>query len=127
MCPIIGDRYQCQDCVEKIGFDLCGDCYNSGCMLPGRFNQQHRPDHKFKLKKLNTLQHYMLRLVIGRLDNVSTAFVLSNDGSEDGTTLTAPTSPSDVQEDAEDDLAISFVLEDEAGPEHQNDSQSNSN
>ncbi|KAL3716216.1 hypothetical protein ACJRO7_007905 [Eucalyptus globulus] len=51
MCPIIGDRYQCQDCVESIGFDLSGDCYNSCCKLPGWFNQQHRPEHKFELKK----------------------------------------------------------------------------
>ncbi|KAK3405962.1 hypothetical protein EUGRSUZ_K02171 [Eucalyptus grandis] len=51
MYPIIGDRYRCQDCVERIGFDLCGDCCNSRCKPPGRFNQQHRPEHKFELKK----------------------------------------------------------------------------
>lgn len=49
MLPIIGDRYNCVDCLEKIGFDLCGECYNSSSKLPGRFNQQHRPEHKFVL------------------------------------------------------------------------------
>ncbi|KAM3731668.1 hypothetical protein ACB098_12G181400 [Castanea mollissima] len=47
--PIIGDRYRCKDCKERIGFDLCGDCYNTQSKLPGRFNQQHTPEHKFEL------------------------------------------------------------------------------
>ncbi|XP_048138306.1 E3 ubiquitin-protein ligase PRT1-like [Rhodamnia argentea] len=125
MYPIIGDRYRCQDCVEKIGFDLCGDCYNSRCKLPGRFNQQHRPEHKFKLVKPSTLQNYMLRLAT--VADGSTALVLSDDGLEDGVTLTAPTSPRDGQEDDENRMPITFVLERDAGSEHQNDSQSNFN
>ncbi|GFP98325.1 E3 ubiquitin-protein ligase prt1 [Phtheirospermum japonicum] len=47
MYPIIGLRYKCKDCVEKIGFDLCEGCYNSSSKLPGRFNQQHTQDHQF--------------------------------------------------------------------------------
>ncbi|WCJ38088.1 E3 ubiquitin-protein ligase PRT1 [Euphorbia peplus] len=47
MYPIIGDRYKCEDCFEKIGFDLCGGCYNTNSKRPGRFNQQHTPEHKF--------------------------------------------------------------------------------
>jgi hypothetical protein len=47
--PITGDRYRCCDCKEFIGFDLCGDCYNTRSKLPGRFNQQHKPEHQFKL------------------------------------------------------------------------------
>ncbi|CAI0561047.1 unnamed protein product [Linum tenue] len=49
MCPIIGERHRCVDCVEAIGFDLCGECYNSRSKLPGRFNQQHTPEHRFEL------------------------------------------------------------------------------
>ncbi|XP_040365676.1 E3 ubiquitin-protein ligase PRT1 isoform X2 [Rosa chinensis] len=49
MYPIIGDRYRCKDCVEKIGFDLCNDCYNTSSKLPGRFNQQHTAEHQFEL------------------------------------------------------------------------------
>ncbi|KAE9603360.1 hypothetical protein Lal_00008217 [Lupinus albus] len=49
MYPIIGDRYRCMDCKELIGFDLCGDCYNTRSKRPGRFNQQHTPEHKFQL------------------------------------------------------------------------------
>ncbi|CAN1140890.1 E3 ubiquitin-protein ligase PRT1 [Linum perenne] len=48
MYPIIGDRYRCINCVEDIGFDLCGECYNSRSKLPGRFNQQHTEEHKFE-------------------------------------------------------------------------------
>ncbi|KAK2643936.1 hypothetical protein Ddye_019131 [Dipteronia dyeriana] len=29
ICPIIGERYKCKDCVEKIGFDLCEACYKN--------------------------------------------------------------------------------------------------
>ncbi|KAK1265926.1 E3 ubiquitin-protein ligase PRT1 [Acorus gramineus] len=47
--PIIGKRHNCKDCVEKIGFDLCGDCYENRSTLPGRFNQQHTPEHIFEL------------------------------------------------------------------------------
>lgn len=49
MCPIIGLRYRCKDCVEDIGFDLCEGCYNSPSKLPGRFNQQHTKDHQFQV------------------------------------------------------------------------------
>ncbi|XP_039003847.1 E3 ubiquitin-protein ligase PRT1-like [Hibiscus syriacus] len=48
MSPIIGDRYECIDCTEKIGFDLCGDCYSTRPKLPGRFNQRHTPEHRFE-------------------------------------------------------------------------------
>ncbi|XP_074304696.1 E3 ubiquitin-protein ligase PRT1-like, partial [Silene latifolia] len=51
MYPIVGDRYRCQDCVEKMGFDLCGDCYKTSSKRPGRFNQQHTSDHRFELMK----------------------------------------------------------------------------
>ena len=47
MCPIIGERYKCKDCLVKIGFDLCEGCHNRSANLPGRFNQQHTPEHKF--------------------------------------------------------------------------------
>lgn len=73
------------------------------------------------------MQNYMLRLVTGQLDDGSTALVFPNEGSEDGVSPTAPTSLSDVQEDAENGLSINFVFEDEPDSEHQNNSQSNSN
>ncbi|EPS70721.1 hypothetical protein M569_04044, partial [Genlisea aurea] len=52
MYPIIGERYKCKDCVEKIGFDLCKDCYKSRSKLPGRFSQQHRwGEHRLEMVK----------------------------------------------------------------------------
>ena len=47
--PIRGERYKCKDCTEVIGFDLCGECYNTRSKLPGRFNQQHTSDHRMEL------------------------------------------------------------------------------
>lgn len=45
MYPIEGVRYRCVQCTEKIGFDLCGSCYESGGNVMGRFNQEHQPNH----------------------------------------------------------------------------------
>ncbi|XP_047330788.1 E3 ubiquitin-protein ligase PRT1-like [Impatiens glandulifera] len=47
MLPIVGERYKCKDCKEMMGFDLCEECYRCSSKLPGRFNQQHRPEHRF--------------------------------------------------------------------------------
>lgn len=69
--PIIGNRYKCNDCKEKIGFDLCGDCYDSRSKLPGRFNQQHTSDHSFKLVEPDPRRNIMLRLITGQLGDRS--------------------------------------------------------
>ncbi|KAH7332037.1 hypothetical protein KP509_20G064900 [Ceratopteris richardii] len=45
MFPIEGVRYRCTECIEKIGFDLCGSCYKHGGYVIGRFNQEHHPQH----------------------------------------------------------------------------------
>ncbi|XP_024030063.1 E3 ubiquitin-protein ligase PRT1 isoform X2 [Morus notabilis] len=80
MFPIIGERYNCKDCVEEIGFDLCGDCYNTSSKLPGRFNQRHTPEHRFELLKSNTIRNIMLRLVTGQFEDGSTALVFGKVG-----------------------------------------------
>ena len=61
MYPLIGKRYRCTDCKEKIGFDLCETCYNSNSKLPGRFNQQHTPDHKFEIDDSQMLGRILFR------------------------------------------------------------------
>ncbi|KAI3880387.1 hypothetical protein MKX03_020868 [Papaver bracteatum] len=63
MCPIVGERYQCKDCVESIGFDLCGSCYNTGSKRPGRFNQQHTEGHSFQQRKALRLSDVTVRLL----------------------------------------------------------------
>ncbi|PQQ08047.1 E3 ubiquitin-protein ligase PRT1 isoform X2 [Prunus yedoensis var. nudiflora] len=93
MFPIIGDRYNCLDCFEKKGFDLCSHCYNTNSKLPGRFNQQHTPEHRFKLVRKDSIRN-QLKLVIGDLDDISLALIIASISSE-GTI-----SP-DAQEDAE--------------------------
>ncbi|XP_054779592.1 E3 ubiquitin-protein ligase PRT1 isoform X2 [Prosopis cineraria] len=65
MFPIVGDRYRCKDCKEKVGFDLCGDCYKIRSKIPGRFNQQHTPDHEFELKQSNLIRN-IVTLVAGQ-------------------------------------------------------------
>jgi len=57
--PIRGKRYKCKDCTELIGFDLCEACYNSSSKLPGRFNQQHTPDHRMELDNSALLQRFL--------------------------------------------------------------------
>ncbi|KAF9611567.1 hypothetical protein IFM89_033571 [Coptis chinensis] len=63
MFPIVGERYKCNDCEEAISFDLCGECYNTSSKLPGRFNQQHTPKHKFELVNSDLIRNIMRRLV----------------------------------------------------------------
>ncbi|MQM01691.1 hypothetical protein Taro_034448 [Colocasia esculenta] len=58
MYPIVGKRYKCKDCKEKIGFDLCESCYNTRSKLPARFNQQHTPDHTFELDESMMLSRF---------------------------------------------------------------------
>lgn len=77
MSPIIGDRYQCKNCTEKIGFDLCGDCFRTRPKLPGRFNQRHTPEHKLELiKPANIVRRY------GRLNHGSSSFFAFDEASE---------------------------------------------
>ncbi|CAL4886648.1 unnamed protein product [Urochloa decumbens] len=57
--PIRGERYKCKDCTELIGFDLCGTCYRSSSKLPGRFNQQHTPDHRMELDNSALLPSFL--------------------------------------------------------------------
>ncbi|KAK9281179.1 hypothetical protein L1049_004074 [Liquidambar formosana] len=108
MLPIIGDRYKCKDCVEAIGFDLCGDCYNTCSKLPGRFNQQHTPEHKFQL--LRSSHDVMLSQVTVQLEG----------GSSENSENSSPPSifPGDSQENAENDLAASISSNDTLEYEH---------
>lgn len=57
--PIVGTRYKCLDCHESIGFDLCEICYQKGSVLPGRFNQQHTPEHCFQAITLSRADESM--------------------------------------------------------------------
>ncbi|KAF9623897.1 hypothetical protein IFM89_006243 [Coptis chinensis] len=82
MFPIVGERYKCNDCEEAIGFDLCGECYNTSSKLPGRFNQQHTLEHKFELVNYDLIRNIMRRLVSEHFED-SSAPVLSDDASED--------------------------------------------
>ena len=57
----MGRRYKCLECEEKIGFDLCAQCHQSH-RGPGRFNQQHRPEHKMVLvEPKETFLHALLK------------------------------------------------------------------
>ena len=47
MFPIVGRRYRCRDCREKVGYDLCGYCKEARCH-DGRFNQKHQIHHQLE-------------------------------------------------------------------------------
>ncbi|XWS31289.1 hypothetical protein CRYUN_Cryun23aG0064600 [Craigia yunnanensis] len=80
MFPIVGDRYECKDCTEIAGFDLCGDCYNTRPKLPGRFNQRHTPEHEFELIKRDNIRR--LRLMSEQLEIGFTSFFNFDDALE---------------------------------------------
>ena len=50
MIPIVGNAFRCLDCPEKIGYDLCGDCYTSSHNVEGRFGQHHERSHRMVLR-----------------------------------------------------------------------------
>jgi len=60
--PIVGARYRCMDCPERVGFDLCGTCHRAGLhSVPGRFGQHHTPEHRMRrVDERRTLVHAML-------------------------------------------------------------------
>ncbi|KAL4273529.1 hypothetical protein GQ457_13G016870 [Hibiscus cannabinus] len=124
MSPIIGERYKCKDCVEKIGFDLCESCYKSPAKIPGRFNQQHKPDHQFEIVQPLSIRDLILRLNLGHsdddgggtnasehMDDASHAQALSagvqpdegNDGSEEPEDISPLIFSGDVSLDQEGD------------------------
>lgn len=76
MCPIVGERFKCKDCTEKIGFDLCEGCYKSSSKLPGRFNQQHTPEHQFELIQALQVRNVVLRVQPERLEGDNSDFQL---------------------------------------------------
>lgn len=82
MYPIIGDRHKCKECVEGRNYDLCGECYATGSKLPGRFNQQHTPEHTFEIMRPNSIRNIMLRLLRGQLEDTSAAPNPSPDTTE---------------------------------------------
>ncbi|CAI9762776.1 unnamed protein product [Fraxinus pennsylvanica] len=94
MHPIVGERYKCKDCVEEIGFDLCEGCYKNSPKLPGRFNQQHTPEHQFVIVRPPISRRFSLRFEAvppeqhdsGSLDSTEEVAIvanLSNDASPD--------------------------------------------
>ncbi|KAL3517794.1 hypothetical protein ACH5RR_020383 [Cinchona calisaya] len=105
MYPIIGDRYRCKDCVEEIGYDLCGDCYNTRSKLPGRFNQQHTPEHKFEIMRPNSIRNIMSRLLRGQLGDPSAAPSVSSDDVSENPANVVLSVSDDAQETAESGFA----------------------
>ncbi|KAL6217716.1 hypothetical protein ACLB2K_010933 [Fragaria x ananassa] len=110
MCPIIGDRHRCKDCVEKIGFDLCSDCYNTSSKLPGRFNQQHTAEHQFELISSNMfrgqgriLSEPLSDTISVFLAHMSAMSVISEESDRNGELSHAISTNSETDEDNQDD------------------------
>lgn len=83
MYPIIGDRYRCKDCKEEIGYDLCKDCYETPSKVPGRFNQQHTPDHRLELARAPQvlINFNSIGILLGPSD-ISTEAMDTDEGEE---------------------------------------------
>ncbi|KAJ4722968.1 E3 ubiquitin-protein ligase PRT1-like [Melia azedarach] len=80
MSPIIGERYKCKDCTERIGFDLCEACYNNPVKTPGRFNQQHKPEHKFEIMQPADINDLLYRMNAELSDDEGSDATENNDG-----------------------------------------------
>lgn len=102
MYPITGSRYKCKDCVEAIGFDLCGECYNTRSKLPGRFNQKHTPEHRFEIVRSNSVRSMILRLIRGQVEDGTAAPNLPNNNVENPENVVPPVD--DAQQSAENGL-----------------------
>ncbi|KAK8609885.1 hypothetical protein V6N13_093295 [Hibiscus sabdariffa] len=126
MSPIIGERYKCKDCVEKIGFDLCESCYKSPAKIPGRFNQQHKPDHQLEIVEPLSIRDLMLRLNSEQSDD-------DDDGSDATEYMHTPTLLAGVQPDESNDgsqepedisaliFSVNVSLDQEGDPENPSD------
>lgn len=82
MMPIVGKRFKCQECPETIGFDLCGKCHGSGCVV-GRFNQRHTPDHCMKEVRLRaSIEREFWDAMVSRRLNVADRRIIPNECNE---------------------------------------------
>ncbi|XP_052190128.1 E3 ubiquitin-protein ligase PRT1-like isoform X2 [Diospyros lotus] len=112
MCPIIGERYRCKDCKEKIGFDLCGGCHERSAKLPGRFNQQHRPEHELEIVKPESMMANVILLQVEEdsgehdesdhpadVESIPSASSMSADSPEDDGSAAPISSDNALQED----------------------------
>lgn len=100
MYPILGTRYRCKDCVEVIGFDLCGDCYTTRSKLPGKFNQQHTPEHRFRIVSIDSRLRIVSRMRRRRTVNIPGAPIIPEN-------VIAPAV--DVEENVENEL-VSLLM-----------------
>ncbi|XP_051142057.1 E3 ubiquitin-protein ligase PRT1 [Andrographis paniculata] len=111
MYPMIGDRYHCKDCPDKIGYDLCKDCYTTSSKLPGRFNQQHTSEHRFDIMTANEMHELMFGLLSGQLreapllpndsESVDSPSSNTNEGAEN--VAAAPFPPSEAESDSQNE------------------------
>ncbi|KAL9431288.1 hypothetical protein AB3S75_026468 [Citrus x aurantiifolia] len=122
MYPIFGDRYRCKDCKEASGFDLCRDCYITRSKLPGRFNQQHTPEHRLELVESNIFFDMMMRYVTGRREDRSAAVVRADDVFEENGS--PATLPDNAQESASGALATPTTNSDNLTDQNNTDSTS---
>ncbi|KAL8092869.1 hypothetical protein AgCh_034932 [Apium graveolens] len=90
MYPILGTRYRCKDCVEVIGFDLCADCYTTRSELPGKFNQQHTPEHRFDIIGSDPIRRIISRMIRGDAVNITGAPVIPGTDVENPENVIAP-------------------------------------
>lgn len=89
-----------------MSFDLCENCYNNPVKLPGRFNQQHKPEHKLELVQPGSDVQI---LVISELSQYE-----GSDASENQDSVSrAPISSANVSHHQEDDNSD---LEDASSP-----------
>ncbi|OMP03669.1 Zinc finger, ZZ-type [Corchorus olitorius] len=123
MSPIIGERYKCKDCVEKIGFDLCESCYKAPVQIVGRFNQQHKPEHEFEIVPPLSISDFIFRMNSEQSDEEGSDAAEHMDDASQVTTLEVGVQPDQGDESQEpEDISPSLILSVDVSLDQEDDS-----
>ena len=123
MTPIVGKRYKCKDCVERIGFDLCEGCYINSSKLLGRFNQQHKPDHNFEIVPLPTFNE-LLAWLNSQFSDEDDTDAPEDQEDRSANPIMLANFPMDVDDGSNDmgDVSSSLVLSADVAPDEEDGS-----
>ena len=123
MSPIIGERYKCKDCVEEIGFDLCESCHNAPAKIPGRFNQQHKPEHEFEIIQPTNISDFLFRLSSEQSDDDGSDAPEHMDDAFGNLTLSTGVQPDQGDDSQEpEDISPSLILSVDVSLDQEDDS-----
>jgi hypothetical protein len=98
---------------------MCESCYNNPSEVSGRFNQQHKPEHKFEIVQPRGIGEFIYMLNLDQSDD-------TDDSDDDGHDFLAQVLSDDALQDVEDGsndlLEVSaLVLSVDVAPDQEDD------